>query len=185
MLSPIHSMKSYGDREREREGRAGAAHTPALPEPGGVERLASSVGNRAFGELARAGAGILPNGLAHPDVQSAIARRRGQGTPLGGELLQDYESALGVSLGNVHVHTDREADELARAVDARAFTTGTDVYFAQGQFNPGTREGRQLLGHELTHVAQQRGTPTSGPLRVSQPGESLEQEAEAASRGLA
>lgn len=184
MLSTSDSMKSY-DRERERDAPATGGHRHAPPETTAVERLASTVGNHAFGALAREGAGILPTGLAHPDVQHAIARRRGQGSPLGGDLRQQFESALGAPLGDVRLHTDREADALARSVSANAFTTGTDVYFAHGQFNPATGEGRRLIGHELTHVVQQRGAPTSGPLRVSQPGEPLEREAEAASRELA
>jgi Domain of unknown function (DUF4157) len=184
MLSPIDSMKSY-DRERERDEQWTGGHTQAPPETTAVERLASNVGNSAFGALAREGAGILPSGLAHPDVQHAIARRRGQGSPPRWDLLQHFESELGAPFQDVRFHTDREADALARSVASRAFTTGTDIYFADGQFNPGTSEGRRLIGHELTHVAQQRGAPTSGPLRVSQPGEPLEREAEAASRGIA
>ena len=71
-------------------------------------------------------------------------------------------------------------------VDARAFTLGHDVYFAAGSSEPASSEGRRLLGHELAHVVQQEGAPTTGPVRVSKPqGEALEQEADAASRGTA
>jgi hypothetical protein len=176
-------MKSYEDRERER-GQGRSRGPSPQPEAGAVERLASDVGNQAFGQLAREGAGILPSGMAHPDVQQAIARRRGQGTPLDGSVRDRFEASLGEPLGDVRVHTGSEADALARSVSARAFTTGTDVYFAAGEFNPSTADGQRLIGHELAHVAQQRGAPTSGPLRVSQPGEPLEREADAASREL-
>ena len=177
-------MKSYEDREREHQGPGRARGPSPQPEAAAVERLASNVGNQAFGQLAREGAGILPSGMAHPDVQQAIARRRGQGAPLDGRVRDRFESSLGEGLDDVRVHTGTEADALARSVSARAFTTGTDVYFAAGEFNPSTGEGQRLIAHELAHVVQQRGAPTSGPLRVSQPGEPLEQEADAASRGL-
>ena len=51
--------------------------------------------------------------------------------------------------------------------------------FAKGEHNPGSTDWQQLLAHELTHVVQQRGASTSGPLTVSQPGDALENEAEA------
>lgn len=135
--------------------------------------------------LAREGAGIMADGTAHPDVAAAIARRRGTGAPLDETTREQFEKSLGESLGDVRIHTGLEPDALARSVSARAFTTGSDVFFAQGEFQPASSEGRRLLGHELAHVVQQRGAPTTGPLRVSQPGEPLEQEADAASRDLA
>ena len=88
--------------------------------------------------------------------------------------------ALGDPLDDVRVHTDDHANALASSVSARAFTTGSDVYFAKGEHNPGSSDGQQLMAHELTHVVQQRGATTSGPLTVSQPGDALENEAEAA-----
>jgi hypothetical protein len=173
------------DHEQEQQGVEEARRGLAGAPEAAVERLASSVGNQAFGVLARDGAGIMADGTAHPDVAAAIARRHGGGAPLDEGVRTKYESALGDSFGDVRVHTGPEADALARSVSARAFTTGTDVYFAQGEYRPSSSDGGRLLGHELAHVVQQRGAPTTGPLRVSQPGEPLEQDADAASRGLA
>ena len=82
------------------------------------------------------------------------------------------------------MHTDATADGLARAVSARAFTTGSDVYFASGEYRPGSSDGDRLLAHELSHVVQQRGAPTSGPLVVSQPGDTQELEADRATDEL-
>ncbi|MDQ4048465.1 MAG: DUF4157 domain-containing protein, partial [Actinomycetota bacterium] len=65
-----------------------------------------------------------------------------------------------------------------------AFTVGSDVFFAAGEYRPGTPAGDELIAHELTHVVQQRGAPLSGPLTVSQPGDALEREAEALARDL-
>jgi hypothetical protein len=149
-----------------------------------AQRLASAVGNQAFGALARQGDGILPDGRAHPDVEQTIARTRGGGQSLDASTRETVGGALGDSLGEVRVHTDHTAHSLANSVSARAFTTGSDVYFAKGEYQPGSSEGNRLLAHELSHVVQQRGAPTDGPLTVSQPGDALENEADQASSGI-
>jgi hypothetical protein len=178
-------MRDYEQHDRSREQPDHRPRETAESEGGSVERLASAVGNQAFGVIAREGAGIMPDGNAHPDVTAAIARRRGGGVPLDKGTADEFEGKLGDTFRDVRVHADNEADALARSVSARAFTTGTDVYFAGGEYNPLSSAGKELIGHELAHVKQQRGAPTSGPMRVSQPGEPLEREAEQAARGSA
>ena len=170
------NVKSYEDREREHQGPGRARGPSPQPEAAAVERLASNVGNQAFGQLAREGAGILPSGMAHPDVQQAIARRRGQGAPLDGSVRDRFESSLGEGLDDVRVHTGTEADALARSVSARAFTTGTDVYFAAGEYRPGDGRGASASSPTSWRTSCSSGErPRPGPLRVSQPGEPLEQ----------
>jgi len=144
-----------------------------------VRRVASSLGNQAFAVLAREGVGVLPGGRVHPDVETAIARTRGGGTALDPHMRARFGTGLGDELGGVRVHTDETADALVRSVSARAFTTGTDVYFAKDEFSPGTAEGESLLAHELTHVVQQRDAPPGGPLVASEPGDPHEVEAQA------
>jgi hypothetical protein len=174
----------------EREYEQEHTHQPSRPAPAppqelsAPERLASSMGNQAFGTLARQGAGILPDGRAHPDVEETIARTRGSGGSLDPGVADRVGSHLGEDLSDVRVHTDDTADALANSVSAKAFTTGSDVYFAKGEYDPGSGSGDELLTHELTHVAQQRGAPTSGPLQVSQPGDALEVQADEATRAL-
>ncbi|GAA2148044.1 uncharacterized protein DUF4157 [Humibacillus xanthopallidus] len=64
---------------------------------------------------------------------------------------------------HVRVHADSEAERLTDGLDARAATIGRDIYFAPGEFRPGTVDGERLIGHELAHVIQQEGgQPTSG-----------------------
>ncbi|WP_199321095.1 eCIS core domain-containing protein, partial [Aphanizomenon flos-aquae] len=57
----------------------------------------------------------------------------------------------------VKVHTDGESDQLNKSLNSRAFATGQDIFFSQGAYNPGSRDGQELLAHELTHVVQQNG----------------------------
>jgi hypothetical protein len=151
----------------------------------GPGALAAAVGNHAFTSLARQGAGILSGGRVHPDVESAIARGRGTGEVLDPRTQSRFGPSLGDDFGDVRVHSDPGADALARSVNARAFATGSDVYFARGQYQPGTHEGDRLLAHELAHVVQQRGAATGGPLTVSQPGDALETQADATAHELA
>jgi hypothetical protein len=177
--------------ERAAEEREAAREAPvrvARPEPaarqGGLLGLAASVGNSTFARLARHGAGLLPGGGVHPEVEQALAARRGGGRSLDPATRDRVAEHLGDSLADVRVHDDPDAAQLARSVDARAFTTGTDVYFGHGEYRPGTAEGDRLIAHELTHVVQQRGAPTSGPLTVSEPGDAMELEAEAVADDL-
>jgi hypothetical protein len=149
------------------------------------ERLSSAIGNRAFSRFAaEPGGGILAGGVVHPDVQATIAQSRGQGGPLHAPLRDRLSESLGDELGDVRVHTDEAADELSRSVSARAFATGSDIFFAQGEYQPESTSGEHLIAHEAVHVVQQRGAATDGPLTVSDPGDALEREADELSTGL-
>ena len=163
-----------------------AAPEVAAPEPSPAERVASSVGNHAFTQMiGRAqGDGIMTDGAVHPDVEQTISASRGSGHGLDAGVAEKFSPQLG-DLSDVTVHTDSTADALARSVSARAFATGSDVYFGQGEYQPGTKGGDSLIAHELTHVVQQRGASASGPLTVSEPGDSLEREADAVAGELA
>ncbi|MCP4666518.1 MAG: DUF4157 domain-containing protein, partial [Deltaproteobacteria bacterium] len=65
------------------------------------------------------------------------------------------EQAFGVDLGGVRVHADHQADQLNRSLRASAFATGQDIFLRQGEYNPQSHSGQELLAHELTHVMQQ------------------------------
>ena len=162
-----------GEHERP-QGPETQQDEPAAP----LHELASNVGNRAFTSVAREAAGILPGGEVHPAVQSEINTSRGGGTGLDTGIQSRFSESLG-DLSDVRVHTDERADQLNRSVSARAFATGTDVYFARGEYNPGSASGDRLIAHELAHVVQQRGAASGGPLTVSNPGDALETEADA------
>jgi len=93
---------------------------------------------------------------AAPELESAIARSRGTGQPLSDRIREPMEKAFGgVDFSRVKVHTDGTSDRLNQSMQAKAFTTGQDVFFRQGAYNPGSQGGQELLAHELTHVVQQ------------------------------
>ncbi len=175
-----------GREEHVRERDEIRAPDPPAPvqETSAAQRFASSVGNAAFSTaVARDGGGILPGGQVHPAVESTLSGTRGGGASLDRGVQERLAPALG-DLSDVRVHTDDTAAALNRSVSARAFATGTDVYFGPGEYRPGSAEGDKLLAHELAHVVQQRGAPSSGPLQVSSPGDAVEREADAVAEGL-
>lgn len=184
----LETMARRDWRRQPDEARPDAQHTDASAQPRSVDErlldLTSAMGNVAFSALAQTGAGLLPDGRVHPDVEHAIARTRGSGTSVDRDVRSRAASVLGDSLDDVRVHTGATADALTRSVSARAFTTGADIYFGRGEYRPGTSAGDELIAHELTHVVQQRGASTSGPLTVTEPGDALEAEADVAAREL-
>ena len=110
--------------------------------------------------------------------------RAASGGALDATVRERVGATLGDPLADVRVHADERADTLARSVSARAFTTGADIFFARGEYRPRTASGDALLAHELTHVLQQRGSPTTGPLTVTDPAGALEAEADETAREL-
>jgi hypothetical protein len=122
-----------------------------------------------------------------------LARRiesmSGAGSPLDESTKARLELGLGASLSGVRIHTGGEADKLSREMQAAAFTTGQDIFFRSGLFNPHTSEGLRLLAHEATHTVQQSqgavdGTPTAGGVSVSDPSDKFEQAAERAAESV-
>ena len=75
------------------------------------------------------------------------------GDTLPGDLQQSMGESMGADFSDVRVHTGLGADRASRQISARAFTRGRDVYFRSGTYDPGSREGRHLIAHELAHVA--------------------------------
>jgi hypothetical protein len=131
--------------------------------------------------LARESAG--PDEVS-PHVEEAINRDRGGGQPLDAGVRRQMESAFGADFGSVRVHTDSQAHKLNQELSAKAFTTGQDIFFRQGAYEPGSSPGRELIAHELTHVVQQSGDTVSRQFTVSQPGDDHEVEAEHTARAI-
>ncbi len=104
---------------------------------------------------------------------------KGGGQPLAPDLRSDMEGRLGADFSDVRLHTDPQASRSAEAVNAHAYTVGSDVVFRSDRWNPDSSDGRQTLAHELVHVVQQRsgpvdGTATGDGVRVSDPHDAYE-----------
>jgi hypothetical protein len=160
---PVRRSLEVGAADDRAESEADAVAAQVLARIGGsAEESAVDCGvhaggadvhrshSDAAGPIGAAG-GALDDGST-----AAIESARGGGSPLEDGVRREMESGFGRSLDDVRVHTDSRADELSRQMSARAFTTGSDIFFARGEYDPASPAGRQTLAHELAHVVQQR-----------------------------
>lgn len=83
----------------------------------------------------------------------------GPGEPLPSSVRLRMERYFGADFSDVRVHLGQEAS----SIGALAFTLGSDIYFAPEHYQPSTKYGTELLGHELTHVLQQREGRVDNP----------------------
>jgi len=89
------------------------------------------------------------------NIESRINALQARGRHLPESTRSFFEPRFGHDFSQVRVHTNAQAAEMARAMNARAFTTGRDIVFGAGQYAPEATGGKKLLAHELTHVVQQ------------------------------
>ncbi|MEK6749785.1 MAG: DUF4157 domain-containing protein [Pseudomonadota bacterium] len=92
-----------------------------------------------------------------PQLEHGIKQSRSSGEAIAPSVRGSMERAMGADFSGVRVHANSEADTLNRSLNARAFTTGQDIYFKSGEYQPESPAGQRLLAHELTHVVQQGG----------------------------
>ena len=154
------------------------------PSPWTPQSLSASPANDALmpGQRVAAHPGemVAPQGEA---IGQAIRAAAGGGSPLEADTHATLATGLGADLRGVRIHRDGEADRLARAVDAVAFTSGQDIFFRAGTYDPHSRDGQRLLAHETIHTVQQAagpvaGTTVGGGLAISDPADRFEREAE-------
>ena len=82
------------------------------------------------------------------------------GQPLDPATRAFFERGFGQNFSRVRLHTSMEAQQSALAIQANAYSVGTDIVFGPGQYAPESRQGKILLAHELAHVVQQRQSIT-------------------------
>jgi hypothetical protein len=137
------------------------------------EREADAVARRVVARLGTgAGAGLSPRvpvtrisrmsvsvgaagGVAGAGVESELRAMSGGGRPLSRVARGRMEGAFGADFSRVRVHEGARAASLNRRVQAKAFTYGRDVFFRDGVPDVGSRDGAELMAHELTHTIQQ------------------------------
>lgn len=102
----------------------------------------------------QSGEGGIP---VEPALEAAVQHARGQGRSLPTVIREPMEQAFNTNLSQVRVHADTQAHQFNQSLQSRAFTTGHDIFFRRGEYNPGSLQGQKLIAHELTHVMQQSG----------------------------
>lgn len=103
----------------------------------------------------------LPGRRSAPKSDPLLARTAS--APLPASERARFESRFGQDFSNVRIHAGTDGAAFADTMGAKAVTSGEDIAFAPGRYSPGTAAGRELLAHELAHVAQQREGGSAGP----------------------
>ena len=164
------------DRKAKQHKREEASSSGSAPQKSATEGLSNrgmqSVVPGLHLQLKGTGGAVLDETIAR-----AIHSKRGSGEQLDASAADTIGKSMGQDFSDVQVHKDAEADKLNKQVHAEAFTTGKDIFFREGKYDPVSSEGQKLLAHELTHVVQQRDAPPASELRVSDPNEASEQQA--------
>jgi hypothetical protein len=129
------------------------------PLPGSVQRAPEDELKMKplAGTVQRAGEGI-EGGPIGADLERSIEGARSGGSALDAGLRVQMEPAFGADFGGVRVHSDSQSHQLNQSLQARAFTTGQDIFFRGGEYQPQSSAGKELIAHELTHVVQQGGS---------------------------
>ena len=128
-------------------------HAPLLGQPINAGTVQPSRGPIGHIVVQRVGNGEVFQLPEH------LSKFGSSGKPLPSPVLQKMESCFKTSFSDVRVHVGPEP----ATIGALAFTHGSNLYFAPGQYNPNTAKGQQLLGHELMHVVQQRSYRARNP----------------------
>jgi hypothetical protein len=107
--------------------------------------------------------GLLRTGGFTAGAQFEAALSAGSsGTPLPPKLQSEMGAFLGADISQVRVHADADAAELSRSIGAEAFTTGKDIYFGAGTYDPSSKKGQHLIAHEVVHTVQQGAVRRQG-----------------------
>ncbi|HEX2513490.1 MAG TPA: DUF4157 domain-containing protein [Chloroflexota bacterium] len=137
---------------------AGPGATYEVSRPGDSDELAAE---RLVDRALSAEAGPAPAVETAERITGSTA-----GAPLPGPVRRSFESGFGQPLDGVRLHSGSSAAGAAAALQARAFTVGSDIVFGAGELAPETPSGQRLLAHELAHVVQAGDRPHNGGQRV-------------------
>jgi hypothetical protein len=174
MHADEQARTSEGDRPHRVLAKPPA---PGRGRSSGLLALQSAAGNAAVVQMLRQrqDGQSAPAAVQRSAVHDVL---RTPGRPLDDDTRTDMEARLGADFTGVRIHDDQDARTSAADVGARAYTSGDHVVIGEGG------SGKHTLAHELTHVIQQRQGPVAGTdrgdnLRVSDPADRFEREAEA------
>lgn len=175
MSAVIHSTAS-----KNKEKSSGKKHTPEKSTPDSthghgrhqlVDQPLHETGNPLWSSMS-----THIGGSAQSSIQAKSVEK---GNALDGSVRAPLERSFSQSFGDVRVHNGPRASAAAQATGATAFSSGRDVAFAAGRYDPGSFGGRFLLSHELAHVAQMRSNPTKGSNKPVNRSRDVEAEREA------
>jgi hypothetical protein len=160
----IAAMRSAGYSEEKimaymEEQKSESDTTPAIQKKSDEEESGLLMAKGESGGL---------NGTS--ELQAKLDSSKGGGQSLDDKTKGEMESKMGADLSDVKIHTGTNAHEMAEGINAKAFTHGQDIYFKDGNYDTGSKEGKELLAHELTHTQQQKDGVDRKVQREEEPG---------------
>lgn len=140
-------------------GRIRAPESSPLMNPNGGEEPSLQCKDDAFQQIWRPmlQADGAAGGTTSEEFDRTLNNARSGGQALDSNVQHQMGETMGADFSGVRVHTDATANALSESIQAKAFTTGRDVFFKRGAYQPGSQGGQELIAHELTHVVQQSG----------------------------
>lgn len=146
---PAASRKPGSEQSRGKDDGSASGH---------LARMQASAGNQAV--VQRFKDDVAAERESNARTAATVS---GSGTGMPPEVQAKMERTMGADFSGVRIHTGHQAG----AVGALAYTQGTDIHFAPGQYKPDSPSGQKLLGHELAHVVQQKEGRVSPTARLA------------------
>jgi hypothetical protein len=161
MLRPKLAVTEPGDAYEQEADRI-ADHVMQMAEPAAYRSCTACEGGAEPCARCRQKTALVQrkaddgNPSRHPGERSeTLLGGLGDGRPLDSTTREFFENRFNADFGDVRVHTEKQAADSARSIDALAYALGRDIVFAPGQYAPATTQGRRFIAHELAHVLQQ------------------------------
>lgn len=161
-------MRELKQKDKSKKGDASPLEqtlNSPLEQGGALQELNRAIGNNALSRaistsnktnVLQTWSNGSPQSKVTPALSSYINSKRRDGRALEPETLIEMEQAFSADLSNVRIHHNQNSNNFNHSLNSKAFTVGDDIFFSAGSYQPKTPSGRVLLGHELTHVMQQR-----------------------------
>jgi hypothetical protein len=165
-------VEHEADRIADQVMRMSAPGTKTAVVPGQVRRIADPKEGEPQLHAAQPRTPEISAGNSPPIADEMLSS---PGQPLDASTRAFFEPRFGYDLSSVRLHTDDHAATVARSINALAYTAGSTIGFAAGQYQPSTHRGQRLLAHELAHVMQQSGDNTL-PLTIRRQGAAAPQQ---------
>ena len=149
------TVNQVGDKYEQEADRVAAQVVEQINNPVSSSSANPDIEAIQSQKLMRKSAPNPTQRIVQSDVEASIQKARGKGQSLPENLQQPLEKAFNADFGQVRIHTDGQANQFNQSLQAKAFTTGKDIFFRQGEYQPNGQQGQELIAHELTHVVQQ------------------------------
>jgi hypothetical protein len=184
--SPRHGEVPADRSDTRPPATGGATEPPRARDAASVLHLQRAAGNASVVQLLGATEDEEPGSSRSP-VLDVVGK--GGGAPLDSATRSTMERRFAADFGDVRIHDDAKAAASASAINAKAYTVGSDIVLGGGHAGSGPAAQR-TIAHELTHVLQQRAGPVDGSdagggIRLSHPSDRFEQAAEATAAAVA